>query len=551
MTPPEAVISEKRHLSAVWLLPLLAFVIGAALVINIHLNRGPEIEILFSSAEGLEPGKTKIKALSVDVGTVESVALSPGLDQVLVKARMEPVAEPLLRGDTQFWVVRPQIASSGISGLGTLLSGVYIELSPGEEKSEARKFTGLADTPVTPQNVPGLRLILVSEEKSSITTGDPILYRGFQVGRVETSEFDIESGQIRSNIFIKTPYTSLINSHSRFWNASGFSFSASSQGVTLDTDSLETLLIGGVSFDLPEGKLPGQPVADGTQFTLYPDYASITQEIFQYSTRYLLLFDSSVRGLTKGAPVEYRGLQIGSVEEISFDYLPPDFARINIGTKKVAAIPVLITLSPGYMSGKDTQKELDLMTQQIEKGVANGLRGTLKTGNFLTGSLFISLDFVEDAQPALISQIGDYRQIPTISGGLDLLQTKVANLLDKLNQLPMDKTMANLDTLLDNATEAMNSVDEAAETVQALVENKELQDIPAMANDTLAMLNKRLDTLTASYSAKSPLYQDLQQAITHLRQTLKNLDELTVTISSRPSALIFSDPKKPDPIPEP
>ncbi len=140
MTPPEAVISEKRHLSAVWFLPLLAFVIGAALVINIHLNRGPEIEILFPSAEGLEPGKTKIKALSVDVGTVESVELTPGLDQVLVKARMELVAEPLLHVDTQFWVVRPQIARSGISGLGTLLSGVYIELSPGQAVAEVSKI---------------------------------------------------------------------------------------------------------------------------------------------------------------------------------------------------------------------------------------------------------------------------------------------------------------------------------------------------------------------------------------------------------------------------
>ena len=551
MTQSEAVISEKHHLSAVWFLPLLAFVIGAGLVINIHLNRGPEIEILFPSAEGLEPGKTKIKALSVDVGTVESVELTSGLDQVLVKARMERVAVPLLHADTQFWVVRPQIARSGISGLGTLLSGVYIELSPGQAATEARKFTGLSETPVTPQNVPGLRLILISNEKSSITTGNPILYRGFQVGRVETSEFDVESRQIRSNIFIKSPYHELVNRSTRFWNASGISFKADSQGVTINTASVETLLIGGVAFDVPEGKPAGPKVPDGTQFTLYPDYDSITQETFQYSTPYLLLFDSSVRGLAKGAPVEYRGLQIGIVEGVSFDYLPPDFSQIDAKSKEVGAIPVLITLSAGYMSGKDIQSEHEFLIHQIEEGVADGLRGTLKTGNFITGNLFISLDFVEKAEPAQIGQIGDYRLIPTISGGLDLLQTKVANLLDKLNQLPMDKTMANLDTLLDNATEAMNSVDEAAETLQALVDKKELQNIPAMANDTLAMLNKRLDTLTASYSAKSPLYRELQQAVTHLQQTLNNLDELTVSISSKPSSLIFSDPKKPDPIPEP
>ncbi len=384
-----------------------------------------------------------------------------------------------------------------------------------------------------------------------MSTGNPILYRGFQVGRVETSEFDVESRQIRSHIFIESPYHELVNQNTRFWNASGISFKADSQGVTVSTASVETLLIGGVAFDVPEGKPAGPKVTDGTEFTLYPDYNSITRETFQYSTRYLLLFDSSVRGLAQGAPVEYRGLRIGNVEAISFDYLPPDFAQTKTDTKNVASIPVLITLSPGFMSGKDTQKELDLMTQQIEDGVANGLRGTLKTGNLLTGNLFISLDFVENAEPAQMGQIGDYRQIPTISGGLDLLQTKVASLLDKLNQLPMDKTMANLDTLLDNATEAMNSVDEAAGTLQALVDKKELQNIPAMANDTLTMLNSRLDELTSSYSAKSPLYQELQQAVTHLQQTLKNLDELTVTISSRPSSLIFSDPKKPDPIPEP
>jgi paraquat-inducible protein B len=551
VTPPEAVVSKKRHVSAIWLLPLLAFVIGAALVINLHLNRGPEIEILFPSAEGLEPGKTKIKALSVDVGTVQSVALTPGLDQVLVKARMEKVAEPLLHADTQFWIVRPRVASSGISGLGTLLSGVYIELSPGQSNESAYQFTGLPETPVTPQNIPGLRLVLVSEKGSSVNTGDPILYQGYKVGRVENSEFDVNSRQIRSHIFIEAPYHELVSRNTRFWNASGISFRADSQGVTVDTASVETLLIGGVAFDVPAGKPAGPRVTDGTQFTLYPNYSSITQVSFRYTARYLLLFDTSVRGLVQGAPVEYRGLRVGSVEDISFDYLPPNFAQTNTNPANRAAIPVLITLSPGFMSGKDTQEELDLMIRQLEEGVANGLRGSLKTGNLLTGSLFVSLDFVEDAPPAQIGQIGTYRQIPTVSGGLDLLQTKVANLLDKLNQLPVDKTISHVDTLLDNATDAMQRVEAVAQTLQALVESEELQNIPVLANELLTLLNKRLDELSASYSAESPLYQDLQQTVAHLQQTLRNLDELTVKIASNPSTLIFSDTQKPDPIPEP
>jgi paraquat-inducible protein B len=307
---------SRFRVPVIWLVPIIAAVLGLWLVIYTYMTEGPEITIALNTAAGIEPGKTKIKALNVELGIVESLELTQDMKGVIVKAKLERFAVPLLRDDTQFWVVRPRVGPGGISGLGTLLSGSYIRLAAGTGNAGRREFVGLDNPPATPAGTPGLIVYLSSNRAGSVSAGDPVLYRGYRVGQVDSADFDAQAQRISYEIFIDKPYDTLISENTRFWNASGIALEASADGIKLEFGSLQTLLVGGVAFDLPEGELPGTPAQDGDQFELFPNQASIEQKVYQAYVEYVVSFPQSLRGLSPGAPVEYRGVQVGTVQRL-------------------------------------------------------------------------------------------------------------------------------------------------------------------------------------------------------------------------------------------
>ncbi len=420
MSETRATVKRRRRIAPIWLVPIVAVLLGLWMVVHSYRSQGPEIAIIFATAEGIEAGKTKIKARSVEVGLVESVELGEDLESVVVKAKLERFATPLLRADTQFWVVRPRIGAAGISGLGTIMSGGYIELAPGTGPEGRRRFNGLEEVPVTPAGTPGLKLELVSERAGSVGAGDPILYRGFEVGRVESAEFDVETQRVRYAAFIEAPYKSLVTTTTRFWNDSGIAFSATADGIEMSTGSLQSLLLGGVSFGVPEGVKPGDPVEGGVAFKLFPDYRSINERPYHHSIEYVVEFARSVRGLRPGAPVEYRGLPAGHVDRLLLEELVAEGGR-----GEGAPIPVLIRLEPGRLEMGDSQRGAERLSRGIETGVRNGLRATLSTGNLLTGSLYVSLDMYPDEAPAELGSFAGHPTIPTISSGLEGIQQQI------------------------------------------------------------------------------------------------------------------------------
>lgn len=509
------------------------------MVVNHYLTRGAEITITFSTAEGIEAGKTKVKSLSVDVGIVESVQLNPDLKSVTITALIEKDSESLLRNDSKFWVVRPRVGAAGVTGLGTLLSGAYIELSPGQGKEGSRNFQGLDDVPVTPLTAAGLHLTLLSNEAGSVNTGDPVLYRGYQVGKIESTKFVTDTQKLHAEIFIESPFDSLVTSNTRFWNTSGISFQATAEGISLQTGSLQSLLIGGIAFDVPEGMNPGIEIENHAQFKLYPDASSINENPFQYYADFLLLFDSSVQGLVAGAPVLYRGVRIGTVVDVAFTIIDVDLARTK---GRAPSIPVLIRIEPGRWLGEDTVEAKTKAFADIDKSINQGMRATLQIGNLLTGARIVTLDFYEDAEPATIGQIGEFNTLPTISTGLEEIQVKVANLLDKLNELPLTMVLNNVDVTLKQVTRTLDAANQTVNDLNTIVENKDTQDIPESINSTLEELRLALKGL----SPDSTLYQDLSDSITQLNATLRNIEQLTYTIDTKPNSLIFSKPKQQD-----
>jgi paraquat-inducible protein B len=533
MSEAEAQVAERRRVSPIWLVPIIALLLGAWMVVYTWRNQGPEVTIVFSTAEGIEAGKTKIRARSVEMGLVESVGLGDDLESVVVTARLERFAIPLLRDDTTFWVVRPRVGASGISGLGTLLSGAYIELAPGTGSLGRRNFRGLDDAPVTPAGTPGLKLWLVSERAGSVSAGDPILYKGFRVGRVESAEFVVESQKMRYGAFIRAPYDDLVTTATRFWNASGVSVSTGADGIRVRTGSLESMLLGGVAFGLPEGVEAGAPAEDEASFDLFADYESVNERPYRHSVEYVVEFARSVRGLRSGAPVEYRGIRAGRVERLMLEEAA---ARRREGSG--APIPVLIRLEPGRLAMGDSEEGLATLARSIEAGVGNGLRATLSTGSLLTGSLYVAMDMYPEEPPAELGRFAGRPSIPTIATGLEGIEKKVGSLLDKLNAMPLDDVARSAD-------ETLQALEKVLADLHALLESDSMRALP----ESLAGSLQALREVLVSVAPESPLHDRLLRTITELDRTLQSLDALLQNLEERPSSLLFSPRPDPDPVP--
>lgn len=533
----ESVVVEARghRISAIWVVPLIAVVLGIWLAVDAYLSQGPTIVVHFSSAQAIAPDKTRVKVRDVEIGTVTEVRLADDLNGVLVTAELDPQARRLLREDTQIWVVKPEVRGVSVSGLGTLLSGAYVEIAPGVGKlTNRREFEGLDQRPVSPAGTPGKRLRLVSGTAGSVSVGSPILYRGYRVGAVESIDLDVDTREVAYSILIDAPYDQLVTSKTRFWNASGVSAELSSEGIKLSIGSLQSALMGGVSFDLPRNSRGGRTVTDGAEFKLYPDEASINENPYNFSREYVVAFSQSLRGLNPDAPVMYRGIKVGSVIRIMLD----DFSVPRDQESAGEPIPVLVRLEPGRLALDDSEDGLARMQQAVQHAVRAGLRAKLVTGNLLTGSMYIETEYFDDHTPRELGEYQGYPTIPTISGGLDHLQVQVSELLEKLNQLPLKSLVGS----------AADAVAELEGTLVAIRRVMESEEVKAMPMNVQAVLNNLNDVL-AGFDSDSEFQRELIRTLEELKQTLQSVDAFADQLEERPNSLIFPAKTAPDPEP--
>jgi paraquat-inducible protein B len=529
-----AIIKRSRRWSTVWIVPLVALALGVWLVWEHYRTLGPLVYVRFETAESIVSGKTDVRARSVTIGLVETVELAKDLQSVVVIIRMNPEAAELLREGSRFWVVKPRVSAADISGLGTIITGSYIELDPGDGHPDVHHFDGLEKPPVTSSSVPGLRLVLEAEKPGSLNVGSPIYYKGFEVGRVEQRSFDIKKRLTRFDIFIEAPYAELVHEGTAFWNSGGVDISAGADGFRVRTPSFQAMLSGGASFAVPPGVPVGKEAANGTVFTLFPDEEATRKATFVPDRRLLLFFDQSVRGLQIGAPVEFRGLPLGRVVDISFDHAPA-------GEKRV---PVLIEIDPDVLrnSGQKAAKE----KINLEEAVAQGLRARLGTASLLTGALFIDIDFVQNAPPAAITQSGRFEVLPTHSSGLVQLEAKVNAILDKIEALPIEDTLTKFGTTAESLTATTADARAALAEIHKLLSREETQNITAELDATL----KQVRTSVASLGPTGAIQGDLQRTLDELRAALRAFKTLSNTIDDKPNSLIFGrDNKGGDPIP--
>ncbi len=544
MSEMKATVSSGRKFSAIWILPLVTLIVGVIIVGHSIMTQGPTITIDFETADSLEVGKTKIRLLSVNVGVVESVSIKEDLSGVTATIKLDQKTKNLLVDDTRFWIVRARIGAGGVSGLSTLLSGAYIEMDPGIGVNKKLAFAGLESPPLTPADAPGLRLSLFSDRAGSVSAGDSMLYRGYPVGRVEAMEFDSERREVRYDIFIDAPYHQLINTTTRFWDTSGVGMKLSAEGFDVAMGSMDTILRGGVAFGSVPGLPPGDPVKSGNEYKLFKSYDEILEHPYRHGTYYVVSFSQSLRGLLPGAPVEYRGIEIGRVERILLKELTRQGGSLE-GTGQ--AIPVLIYIEPGRLEMGDNEGGVEILRQVVTTGVsANGLRASLETGNLLTGQQLISMDYFPDEEPTELGTFQQYSVIPTIETGVARLEEQVSNFLEKLNSLPLEETVVGANKVLGRADDTLASLTVAIDSVNSVLASEGAQALPKEFIETLDDLRTVLDGL----SPNSKMAQSLGSSVSTMNATLKSLDTLIRKLSISPNSLIFSTTPESDPIPE-
>jgi paraquat-inducible protein B len=523
---PEAVPEEKPgRISIVWLIPLIALLTGIWLGYKAWSEMGPTIKISFKSAEGLVAGKTKIKYKNVEIGTVDKIELSPDMSHVVLTASMVKNAREYLTETTRFWVVRARVAAGEVSGLETVLSGAYIGIDPGAGGAKAQVFTGLEIPPVVTKDLTGRHFYLRSDNLGSLDLGSPVYYRKMKAGSVISQKMDDNGQSVMLGVFINAPYDKFINQDTRFWNASGLGLTLDANGINVYTESFTTMIIGGIAFENPGGSAQAPNADEWQEFILYENHDAITKGSDLQSASYLLYFTGSVRGLNIGAPVELKGIRLGQVTGIKMEYNPD--------TKDIK-IPVNIEMQMDRITINgipDTSTFIQNHHGELLDGlVQQGLRAQLQTGNYVTGQLLVDLDFYPDVPLSEIDWESYPPVLPTIPTPLEKISSTIFSIIERLEELPLEKMGEQL-------YQTINSLTETIKQTKLLTENLNATVTPAIIA-TLQQTEKTLVTAEHVLNDESPVQQELSRVMDELSKTLRSIRLLTDYLERNPEALI-------------
>lgn len=520
--PQPAIDRPSRWLpSLVWMIPVLAAIIGAWQVAVWLGNQGPTITVTFSTGDGLEAGKTKVKFRDVDIGQVVAVRLGEDAGKVEAEIEMAKEARRFAARDSRFWVVRPRIAAGGVTGLNTLLTGAYIGAAPGSSEDTSDSFTGLEAPPAVPYGLKGREYRLHGDSLGSISPGSPVYYRRVKVGQIASVKLDATGQGIDMSVFVEDKYTALVGADTRWWHASGVDLRLDANGLKLNTQSLAALATGGIAFETVDGRKPDAPAAAGARFVLAEDRSAALRAPDGPRVSAVLYFDGSLRGLVVGAPVDFRGVALGEVRSIGVEF---DHARRKLN------MPVTVDLYPGRL-GQSFLETLNGNTggDALGQMVTRGLRGQLKNGNLLTGQLYVALDFHPNAPKAQLTTHAGQLVFPTVPGQLDELQTQVANIARKLDKIPFDEIGNNLNRTLIQAN--------------ALIARLDGQVLPEM-KDTLVAARQTFASAESLLSQDAPLQSDLRGALTEVTDTMEKLNDLADYLERHPESLIRGKPQE-------
>lgn len=537
---PEAQVQTKRSFSIIWVVPIIALLIGGWLTFKAMSEKGPEITITFETADGLVAGKTSVKFKDVDVGKVTKLELNDDASGVVATVEMTNNASSYLTDKTQFWVVRATVAAGEISGLGTLLSGAYIGCNPSTEGNKQTHYKGLEKPPILTADLPGRHFVLKSKELGSLDLGSPIYYRGIKVGQVVDYDFDETAEAVLFKVFIRDPFHKKVTDNTRFWNASGVDFTMDATGIKMDTQSLVSIMLGGVAFDLPEHAQQGEQAEEDKDFLLYEDRDASNEVTYNIKQYYLMYFNQSVRGLSPGAPVEILGIKVGEVVkvELLFDQTTLEFLIPVLVYFEPERLNLLITeegkVARGTAKAEEieaTQKDKQGRNMVVKELVARGFRAQLKTGNLLTGQLFVDLASYPDAPPKELMTEQGYTVFPTIPAPFEQIVNRVDNILKKFEKVPFDKIGMDLQLAVESLTKTLDEIKDMSGNINQ-------QTVPKI-NAALDQMQEAMKGVESTLGPDSALSYNARQVTNELSMAIRSIRSLLEYLERDPQALLL------------
>ncbi|QLG93127.1 MCE family protein [Pseudomonas yamanorum] len=520
-TPSSPEVRSRRfNVSLVWLVPIVAALIGLSMVVHKAMSVGPQIVVTFLTAEGLEANKTQVKYKNVVIGKVTSIALSGDRAHIDATIELDQSAAAFTKRDTRFWVVRPHIGAGGVSGVDTLLSGAFIGADPGEAKDTEDNFVGLESPPAITFGQKGKRFTLHTADLGSLDIGSAVYYRRIQVGQVVSYQLASGGKGVDVDIFVNAPNDQYVRKDSRFWNASGVDVSLGANGLKVNTQSVASILAGGVAFIEPNYSVDKSLADERAEFTLFDDLETALARPDGEGRYVQMRFDQSLRGLTVNSAVEFLGVNVGRVVSVDLDY----DAKAETFPTVIGAVIYPNRLGKAHdklalMGDDDEAKGVHLMDQMVK----HGLRAQARSANLLTGQLYISMNFVPNAKPVVFDQNARPMLIPTVPGSLDKAQEQLQAFVDKLSKIPIDQIADNLNGSLGQLNKTLANVNG--------------QVLPEM-RDTLVQTRKTLATANDSFAEDSPQRQQLGQAMDEVQRTARSVRVLTDFLGRHPEALI-------------
>ncbi|NUG23921.1 MULTISPECIES: intermembrane transport protein PqiB [Acinetobacter calcoaceticus/baumannii complex] len=502
----------------IWLIPLIALLIALSLAVKALLSHGPTIDVSFRTAEGLVAGKTTVRYKQVDIGVVRQIDLSEDRSHVIARIDLRKDASNFAAKDSRFWVVRPRIGTSGVSGIDTLLSGSYIEVDGGKSEEKKLEFTGLETPPVITSDVPGKEFFLNADDLGSLDVGSPIYYRRINVGQITAYKLSDDGKTVELQTFIRAPYDKFVTTDARFWQASGIDVTLNASGFNLDTQSLASIVAGGIAFGYPENSRATM-AANHSRFNLWDSKSEALKDPDGQPRGVVMYFDHSLRGLSVGAPIDFMGIEVGNVKAINAEF-SNNYKQMRMRVDAVF-----------YPSRVEKGLALNPNSEIFKDFVEQGWRAQMRTGNLLTGQNYIALDKFPKAKPAKLQILSDDRVvIPTTQTELSGLQAQVSQIADKLTKFPLVEIGQDVRKTLKNMNTAIESTDKLVKQLDGKV-------APGL-QATLDDVRKTVRSSESILSSDAPLQQDVRKALQQMTRAAASLQLMADYIEQHPESII-------------
>lgn len=497
---PKAEIVKRSKFSKIWILPIITIIIGGGIIIDKIANQGMKIELIVKSAEGIEAAKTKVKLKAVDIGIVKSIHFNNDASRVVLRLEIEKEMSKFINKDTKFWIVKPRVTSSEVSGLGTILSGSYISILPGDSKRKYFRFNALDSPPIDFTSQNGTRFTLFSTEKKALNVGSKIYYKGFEAGSIEAIDYDRKDDTVLYQAFIKDPYDEMLSSSTHFWNISGISIQPSQSGFKLNFKSIDSIFGGAIEFGNLKNRKPSTSKPLASKVRLYSSKEDMLNHSVEDYIEVLAFFSTSISGLKSGASVEFKGMRVGTVgETISLEDMISLREKGNV--KEEGSIAISLRIEPSRFVLTSEKLAIERVEQYFKTQIENGMQATIKPTNILTGTTKVSLDYSK-SKVSKVKIIDGKIVIPT--GGIKFfkLANSVGEILNNLSKAKIKET-----------------VDDLREVLAGLKPN-------------------------------SGVYKNMEKTMDNIQTLLEEVRPVLKRMENEPNSFIFGDSSDPDKIPQ-